>query len=597
MDFLKKILYFLTSQEKKRAGLLLIMVLIMALIDMIGVASIMPFIAILTNPNIIETNSILNTIFQASNIIGINNVTEFIFSLGIVIFGFLVLSLSFKALTTYAQLNFIQIIEYTIGKRLMESYLHQPYSWFLNRNSADLGKSIISEVGFVVGQAFSPALTLISQSIVSFFLIGLLILVNFKLTLIVTLIIAGAYWLIFKVSSRFLNKIGTERVNANLMRFKNISEAFGASKEVKVGRLEKTFIKRFSKNAKLFAKHQASSSIIGQLPRYLIEAIAFGGMILVMLYIIAQTGSFVGAIPTISLFAFAGYRLMPSVQQIYAAGATIKFSKPAIKKLYDDFNSLNKYIINESEEIIKFDKTIILNDVSYNYPNSSRTALKNFNLTIPAKKTVGIVGTTGSGKTTAVDVILGLLEPQKGTLLVDDLAITANNFRSWQPLIGYVPQHIYLTDDTVAANIAFGVDIKEIDQELVCKVSKIANLHDFVIKELPNQYQTTVGERGIRLSGGQRQRIGIARALYHNPKILIFDEATSALDSHTEKNVMEDINKIYKAQITIILIAHRINTLKDCDLIYQLEKGEIVRQGTFNELFHDGSQMRSTSKS
>jgi ATP-binding cassette, subfamily B, bacterial PglK len=596
MNFLKKILYFLTSHEKKRAILLLTMVLMMALIDMIGIASIMPFIAVLTNPSIIETNSILNYVFQASYIIGIENHTDFIFTLGIVVFGFLVFSLSFKALTTYVQLHFIQIIEYTIGKRLMESYLHQPYSWFLNRNSADLGKSIISEVGFVVGQALSPTLILISQSIVSVFLIVLLILVNLKLTLIITLIIALAYWLIFKGSSSFLNKIGTERVKANLMRFKVINEAFGASKEVKFGRLEKNFIQKFSKNAKLFAKHQASSSIIGQLPRYFIEVIAFGGMILVMLYIIAQTGSFVNAIPTISLFAFAGYRLMPSVQQIYAATTTIKFSKPAIDKLYDDFNSLNKYTTNQSKDIIKFNKTIILNNISYNYPNSSKTALKNFNLTIPVKKTVGIVGTTGSGKTTTVDIILGLLEPQKGSLIVDDLAITDTNCGSWQRLIGYVPQHIYLTDDTIAANIAFGVNSKEINQELVDKASKIANLHDFVISELPNKYQTIVGERGIRLSGGQRQRIGIARALYHNPKILIFDEATSALDNHTEKNVMEDINKIYKEQLTIILVAHRINTLKDCDLIYQLEKGEIVRQGTFNELFDIDNQMRSISK-
>jgi len=596
MNFQKKILYFLTSKEKKHAALLLIMVLIMALIDMIGVASIMPFIAVLTNPGIIETNSILNTIFKASYIIGIENHTDFIFTLVIVVFGLLVFSLSFKALTTYIQLHFIQIIEYKIGKRLMESYLHQPYSWFLNRNSADLGKSIISEVGFVTGQALLPALILISQSIVSVFLIVLLILVNLKLTLIIALIIVAAYWLIFKGSSKFLNKIGEERVKANEMRFKAISEAFGASKEVKFGRLEKIFIRKFSKNAKLFAKHQAISSIIGQLPRYFIEAIAFGGMILLMLYIIVQSGSFINAIPTISLFAFAGYRLMPSVQQIYAASTTIKFSIPAIDKLYDDFNSLNKFTTNQNKDNIKFNKNICLNNVSYNYPNSSKSALRNFNLTIPAKKTIGIVGTTGSGKTTAVDIILGLLEPQKGTLIVDDLLITNTNCRSWQSLIGYVPQHIYLTDDTVASNIAFGVDLKEINQGQVDKVSKIANLHDFVISDLPSQYQTIVGERGIRLSGGQRQRIGIARALYHNPKILIFDEATSALDNYTEKTLMEDINKINKDQLTIILIAHRINTLKDCDLIYQLEKGEIVRQGTFNELFDINNQMRPISK-
>jgi ABC-type multidrug transport system fused ATPase/permease subunit len=230
-----------------------------------------------------------------------------------------------------------------------------------------------------------------------------------------------------------------------------------------------------------------------------------------------------------------------------------------------------------------------LKNIYYNYPNTSRTALKDVSFSIPAKTTVGLVGATGSGKTTTVDIILGLLEPQKGTLEVDGTVIKSQNSRSWQKSIGYVPQNIFLADDTVAANIAFGVDTKDINQDVVEKVAKIANLHNFVIEELNDQYQTTIGERGVRLSGGQRQRIGIARALYHNPQILILDEATSALDNQTEQAVMEAVNNLSK-NVTIILIAHRLNTVKNCDIIYKLDKGRLIGKKTFDEIINENKK-------
>ena len=232
---------------------------------------------------------------------------------------------------------------------------------------------------------------------------------------------------------------------------------------------------------------------------------------------------------------------------------------------------------------LKVNENITLNNINFHYPNAVKTAIKNLNLSIQSRTTVGIVGATGSGKTTTIDIILGLLEAQQGTLKIDGIEIKKNNLRAWQRSIGYVPQHIFLADDTVAGNIALGVDSKLINQKDVEKAAKIANIHEFVIDELPDQYQTTVGERGIRLSGGQRQRIGIARALYHNPKVLILDEATSALDNLTEQAVMEEVKNIGK-DLTIIMIAHRLNTVKNCDNIFLLEKGELRQQGTFNEL-------------
>ena len=258
--------------------------------------------------------------------------------------------------------------------------------------------------------------------------------------------------------------------------------------------------------------------------------------------------------PSSVLYVFAGYRLIPALQQIYASFTSLLLLVPSLNKLYDDLKNLKPFNENQDQGVLTLNKTITLKNIYYNYPNASRTAIKDISLSIPAKSTVGLVGTTGSGKTTMVDIILGLLEPQKGTLEVDGKIITKQNSRSWQRSIGYVPQHIYLTDNSIAANIAFGVEPKDINQDLVEKASKIANLHNYVINELPKQYHTTIGERGVRLSGGQRQRIGIARALYHESKVLILDEATSALDNQTEKIVMDAIKNLSK-DITIILIS------------------------------------------
>ena len=567
MQTFKKLLFFLTPHERKNAGFLLIMILIMALLDTIGVASILPLIAVLSNPNIIETNIILNKMFQISVAFGVENNKQFLFVLGLLVFVILITSLAFKAFTTYLQVRFIEMRQYTVAKNLIEKYLHQPYSWFLNRNSADLGKTILSEVNQVIAGGLGPFLELIARGTIVLLLTTLLMIIDPKLALIVGISLSIAYWLIFYFTRGYLNRVGGERLKNNKLRFMSISEAFGAAKEVKVSGLEQVYIKRFSDPAQSFATINSSVSIISSLPRYFLEAIAFGGILIIILYLMAQTGNFNNVLPIISLYVFAGYRLMPALQQVYASFTQLAFIGPSIDRLYDDVKNLEPLYSNEDKTILSLKKTITLNNVFYNYPNASRTTLKNINLKIFAKTTIGLVGATGSGKTTTVDIILGLLQAQKGTLEVDGQVITRQNSRAWQRCVGYVPQHIFLSDDTVAANIAFGVDPKNIDQIAVEKASKIANLHEFVIDELSQQYQTIIGERGIRLSGGQRQRIGIARALYHNPQVLILDEATSSLDNETEKAVMDAVNNLNK-DITVILIAHRLNTVKNCDIIF-----------------------------
>ena len=585
MQTFKKLLFLLTNQERKSAGLLLIMTLIMALLDMIGVASIVPFMAVLTNPGLIESNFILKEMFQFSNIFGVENNQQFLFALGILLFILLVVSLSFKAFTIYVQVRFVLMREYSIGKKLIEGYLYQPYIWFLNRHSADLGKAILSEVNTIIGNGIKPLIELISKSIVTITLIILLIIADPKLALIVSISFSVVYGLIFYLIRSYLIQIGKKRLKNNQLRFTTVNEAFGAAKEIKVGGLEKTYIDNFSNSAKIFAKTQSSLSIVSQLPRFFLEAIAFGGIMLIILYKMTLTGSFSNALPIISLYVFAGYRLIPALQQIYASFTKLTFVGPSLDKLHDDLKNLGSFNKNQNQGRLSVKNAITLKNIHYNYPSTSRTALTNINLTIPAKSTVGLVGATGSGKTSTVDIILGLLEPQKGILEVDGQTITKKNLRSWQRSIGYVPQNIFLTDNTVAGNIAFGVEPNDINQDLVENAAKIANLHNFVKDELPKQYQTKIGERGVRLSGGQRQRIGIARALYHKPQILILDEATSALDNQTEKAVMDAVNNLGR-NLTIILIAHRLNTVKNCDIIFKLHRGQLVGKGSYDEIIN-----------
>ncbi len=583
MKTLKKALYLLSTSERKNLILLMVMLMITALLDMIGVASILPFIGVLTNPELVETNAPLNFLYKSSELIGIKNKQHFLFALGVFVFISLVVSLGFKAFTAYVKSHFIQMRNYTISKRLFEGYLHQPYSWFLSRNSADISKTILSEVAVVVNKFLGPLIELIAQSAVVFMLLALLVLVDPKLTFVVGITLLSAYLIIYLFNKNILKRIGNERLKANKLRFNILSEAFGAAKEIKVGGLEQSYIKRFSHPAETFSRLQASAQVIKLLPRFALEAVAFGGMLLAILYLMKQSVSFVSVLPIIVLYAFAGYRLMPALQSIYASFTSLRFSDPALDDLYNDIENLKSVSLIKNQNSLVLKESIKLNKIHYSYPNSSKIVLKDINLVIPANKIVAFVGATGSGKTTLVDIILGLLQAQQGTLEIDGRPINKDNVKVWQKSIGYVPQQTFLADNTISANIAFGVKAKDINHEAVKSSAKIANLHEFIINELPMKYQTSVGERGVRLSGGQRQRIGIARAFYHNPQILILDEATNALDTLTERSVMEALEKLNK-NITIIMIAHRLSTVKKCDTIFLLEKGQLKAEGTYEEL-------------
>ena len=358
--------------------------------------------------------------------------------------------------------------------------------------------------------------------------------------------------------------------------------------------MERAALGSFDAAALRFSRTQYISATLGMLPRFVLEVIAFGGILLLVLVLMHRGEGLATVLPVVSVYAFAGYRLMPALQMIYDSATMLRFAAPAIHRLFKSMQEIAvevKPVQSHAEKIVPR-QSIGFKQVTYSYPGADRPALKGLSLSISVPSTVGVVGKSGSGKTTAVDVILGLLQPQIGSLQVDNVDITPDVLPAWQGSLGYVPQQIFLADDSVAANIAFGRLEGDIDRAAVERAARAANLHDFIVEELPEGYDTSVGERGIRLSGGQRQRIGIARALYHEPQVLVLDEATSALDNLTEEAVMEAVRNL-GGKTTVILIAHRLTTVRDCDHIFILDRGRLVGEGTFEELSRTHPQFRA----
>jgi ABC-type multidrug transport system fused ATPase/permease subunit len=582
MKKFKKIYYLFNPAEQKQFILLLFLIFLTGLIDSLGIVSIFPFITLIMNPNIIENNIFLNKFYQAFGIIGISNVDQFIFLLGTIIFITLILSAVIRAAGHYFQIRFAMMREYSIGRVLLENYLGQSYTWFLNHNSVDLGKNILSEVRKVIHHTVIPLINFIASVTTVIILITLLIFVDAVLTFLVGSILLGAYGIIYYFSKNFLHYLGKQSTKSNVSRFDIISEAFSSIKEIKFSAAEKNYIDRFKEYGKIYARTESAASTISILPRYLIEGLSFSLVILIFLFYIGTSQKVDTFVPTLALYAFASYRLLPALQNAFYSITHIKWSEASFEKIYFDLKNLKKDDNINSKNKISFDKSIILNNVSFKYPQAKNNSIKNINITIPVLSKVGIIGKTGSGKTTIADIILGLLAPENGTLRVDGALINHNNRQSWQKNIGYVPQQIYLGDSSVATNIAFGVKINDISQKAIEKASKLAGIHDFIMEELPDNYQTSIGERGVRLSGGQRQRIGIARALYHQPKLLILDEATNALDNFTQNSILDSINNLEK-KITIIIITHQLNAVKNCDIIYFLESGKLKFKGKFQE--------------
>jgi ABC-type multidrug transport system fused ATPase/permease subunit len=442
----------------------------------------------------------------------------------------------------------------------------------------------------------------LTGTLVSLAILCLLVIVDPSVALAIVTVLGGAYTAVYLAARRKLAVISREQYDASRQKYRSAIEALGGIKDMKVLGREITFLRRYVFYAERHAHNNVLAGVIGQLPRYALEIVAFGGILLVVLHFIGQGRQASQMIPLLALYAFAGYRLLPAMQQLFAALTNLRFSVASLDAVHADLKG-SRADNDDAEDRLRdiaaaptmpFRQEIAFHDVWFKYDGASSAALHGISLEIAANSTIGLVGPTGCGKTTTVDVMLGLLAPSAGALVVDGVPVTGPRVAQWQRNIGYVPQSIYISDDTVARNIAFGVPDEEVDWVAVRRAAQVANLADFVETQLPDAYNTRIGERGVRLSGGQRQRIGIARALYRDPPVLILDEATSALDGITEEAVMDAVRGLARRK-TIIIIAHRLTTVRDCDVIYQFDKGVICAKGTFNDLVRESAWFRQAA--
>jgi ABC-type multidrug transport system fused ATPase/permease subunit len=515
------------------------------------------------------------------------------------VLGVLVVSNVISMLTTWIIMRFTYARQYSLSKRLFSQYLYQPYTFFLQRNSSELSKNILSEVITVVNRAFIPGMQLIAKSIVTVLILLLLLKIDPVLALVLSVMLGGAYLGIYSTVRRKLSRISKRTQENSRQQYKLAAEAFGGIKDIKLLGRENHFVKSFSYYAKQQADDEAAGNIIAHLPRYALETIAFGGVLVIILYLLITRQNMTNAMPLLALYAFASFRLMPAMQQIFTSLAFLRMSKNALKILSRDLKHDSLYTPApynaETTRPVAFENAVSLRNIHFSYPNATKSVVQNLNLTIPAKSTVGIVGMTGAGKTTMIDLILGLLISQQGEMWVDQELISKTNLLNWQRKIGYVPQMIFLADDSIRNNIAFGIAEADIDQQAVERAARMANIDTFITTNLDQQYDTVVGDRGVRLSGGQRQRIGIARALYHDPEVLVLDEATSSLDSVTENVILEAI-KTLSHKKTIIIIAHRLTTLTECDIIHVLQDGNIISSNTYHELLKTSSVFQDMAR-
>ena len=494
----------LTPGERRRFLLLMGLTCLMGLSELVSVAGILPLLSVLAQPDLLETNWLLKGFTET---FGLETFQEATFGLGTAVLIVVVVSMAIRALVTYAQIRFAMGRGYSLASRLLNIYLSHDYSWYLSRNSAALSQSLLSEVDMVVRESVLTSVLLISNGFILLLIGGFLFFVEPVVAVTAIALLGGVYVLAFTALRKKIIEIGKKRMAANAERFKVAQEVTGSLKDIKALGLERTSLTRFKIPAMGIARHQTMGLVLQRLPRYALEAMVYGGFVVMVLVLIVMRGREIAdLLPLLGLLAVSAIKLFPAAQQIYMQLSALRLSFPALSRLYDQMQAGNGNppLPHQDGPRLPITQAVRFEDVQYQYPAADRTVLTGFNLEIAARSTVGLVGGTGAGKTTIVDLLLGLLTPDAGRLCVDDTALTPDTTRAWQRNIGYVPQSIFLSDDTVAANIAFGLPKEAINMEKVRHAAQLANLHDFIQTELEDGYDTLVGERGLRLSGGQR---------------------------------------------------------------------------------------------
>ena len=573
-----KIWTLLTSMERRSVLTLLGLMFLGMLLETLGVGLVIPALSLLTQSDIASNYPALQPILRT-----LDNPSQQNLIVGgmLTLVGVYLVKTLFLAFLAWRQMRFAFGVQAQFSQRLFKVYLHQPYTFHLQRNSAQLIRNVINEVSMVTGNAILPGMILLTELLVLFGLCGMLLIVEPRGTLIVVSVLGIAAWAFHHFTHRHIERWGLARQHHEGLRLQHLQQGLGGAKDVKLLGREANFLEQYRQHNVQSAHVGQMQSVLLQLPRLWLELLAVSGLAMLVISMLAQSRALDAVLPMLGLFAAAAFRLMPSASRILNAVQALRYGLPTIDTLYTELNLGIPEVADASYLSAPFDVAIELRRVTYTYPDAAEPALKDTSLIITRGELVGFVGVSGAGKSTLVDILLGLLTPDEGEVRVDGKNIQ-ENLRNWQDQIGYVPQSIYLTDDTLRRNVAFGLPDEHIDDFAVQRAIQAAQLANFVAS-LPNGLATIVGERGVRLSGGQRQRIGIARALYHDPAVLLLDEATSSLDTVTEHDVMQAVIALHGSK-TILIVAHRLSTIEHCDQVYQMKQGELILADQINKM-------------
>jgi ABC-type multidrug transport system fused ATPase/permease subunit len=578
-DLIGRVLFLARPYGRKKLALVFFLSLVQGIFQVIGVTSIFPFLAIASDPERIRKSQFglrfLGILPPMGN-------RELLITAGIIAIVGLLLSSVINLLAEYARTRYANSFAHWLRVRLLRRMASQPYGYFLRRNSGDLLRKVMGDVTNYTGGVLLPLLDSIARALTAALLLVTLFLVQPVIALSSALSLGAFYLVIFRLLARKRQEANEGLRIAWGGSYREAQQMLGGIKPIKVHRAEQHFLSRFADHSAVVAQMSARVPIVANITRYLVEPLAFGGLVVTVLVLAAQERDFSDILPNLGVMAVAGYRLIPSLQLLYSQATGLTSMRYSLDEVFEEFVAAehdekpgNVEISLGKSRPIEWHNAITLDEVSLVYPGTDRPVLDRFSITIQKNMSIGFVGPTGSGKSTLIDLLLGLHRPTSGRVLIDGQPLTSELIPSWQATVGYVPQEIFLVDDTIARNIALGLPDNEIDNVRLQEVCAMAQILDFIERELRDGFQTITGERGVRLSGGERQRLGLARALYHQPSLLLLDEATSALDTATEAKLIEALRNL-SGKLTIVTVAHRLSTLANCDKVVNLDNTRLA---------------------
>ncbi len=583
IETFQKLLEILPKSDRWKFVALFVLMMIGTALEVAGIGMIPVFISAVADPDLVLEHQWLGEI---AKYLGITTGEELLLYGGIFLVVIFLVKGVYLVWFNYIKSKFIYNRFGKIASRLFETYLSAPYTLHLNRNTAELIRNVTNETRYISNNVMMPAMNVLKDSVT---IVGIFVLLLFSeplITVITFSVIGGGGGLMIKFLREKLRKYGVIASRERSRMIQGVNEGLGGFKDVTVMNRKKMFFNKFKEYVNNLTEAEIFKGTAKASSKPIIEFASVFGMIFIAFAMIWQDRPISTVVPVLTLFGAATVRLMPAVNRVVNQLTGLRYYIHALSPVHADLTSMEEYYLETKEssnnnEKLKFNNSIIVKDLWYKYPNTEDFVLKDINIKVPKNSAIGFVGSTGAGKSTIVDVILGLLSPDKGKVIVDETDISENK-RAWQNNVGYIPQFIYLSDDTIRHNIAFGIPEELISEKKINAAIEAAQLEDF-IQDLPEGIDTVVGEEGVRLSGGQKQRIGIARALYDNPDVLIMDEATSSLDNVTERKVISAIEAL-KGERTIIMIAHRLTTVENCDVLYMMKDGKVIEKGTYDEL-------------